>query len=48
VVCPDGQCSTNHGNDWVYRDGHHITNRESTLLSPRLQQAITSARAAPG
>jgi hypothetical protein len=46
TVCPDGACSTNHGNDWVYRDGHHITNRESAALEPQLRQAIASAASA--
>jgi peptidoglycan/LPS O-acetylase OafA/YrhL len=43
VVCLDGECATNHGNDWVYRDGHHITNRESAALEPQLRRAISAA-----
>ncbi len=39
-VCPDGECATNDGSRWIYRDGDHISIDESRRLAPQLEAAI--------
>ena len=40
VVCPRGMCRTNVGNRWIFRDGTHITERESKRLTPYFVRAL--------
>lgn len=35
-----GECATNTGNSWIYRDGLHITTRMSRELAPDLVEAL--------
>lgn len=34
AICPAGACATNIGNRWIYRDGLHLSERESDALAP--------------
>lgn len=40
AVCPDGVCRTNVANRWIFRDGTHITRRESEALTPYFVTAL--------
>lgn len=42
-LCSDKACTTNHGNSWIYRDGLHISTRESAALVPEFMNAIVLA-----
>lgn len=42
-VCPGGVCRTNHGTEWIYRDGLHLSTRFSGQLSGTLAEEITRA-----
>jgi peptidoglycan/LPS O-acetylase OafA/YrhL len=40
TVCPNGTCRTNVGNRWIFRDGTHISERESESLVPIFVKAL--------
>jgi peptidoglycan/LPS O-acetylase OafA/YrhL len=40
VLCPRELCTTNRGSFWLYREGVHITTRESTELAPHFLAAL--------
>jgi len=46
-LCLDGQCSTNRGATWDYRDARHISVGKSLELTPVLTAAVSSARMSP-
>jgi peptidoglycan/LPS O-acetylase OafA/YrhL len=39
-ICPNGTCSTNHGNFWVYREGMHLTVSMADRLAPQFDRAM--------
>jgi len=46
-LCSEGQCATNRGATWDYRDARHISVGKSLELTPVLTAAVSSARMSP-
>ena len=47
ALCPDLRCSTQRGDQWMYRDGGHLSVVGSLSLTPEMA-SIIEAHARPG
>jgi hypothetical protein len=41
-LCSAGTCATNQGDNWLYKDGAHLTAQESRRLGPVFRDALTT------